>query len=139
MGDVISISRVSDVDIFSQFKAECPEIPEEIDNRIPKSARKAVAHQPPATRSHQFRNHCVFVVVLSILVLAAVKFISSAVAEQVSFNRFESGVGGIGSEVDTTYRNNRDAWLVHIKTLESHPVYERIVEEKRLYALHFTD
>ncbi len=133
MGEVISISRVSDVDIFSQFDAHCPSIPEEIDSRIPRSARKAVDNNIRSDRPHHFRNHCVILVVLSVVVLAAVKLASSAIARQTTTGQAEI------AQSNTDFRHHKDTWQAQIKSMENHPAYLRVIEEKRLFAQQYID
>ncbi len=128
MGDVISISRVSDVDIFSRFDAQCPQIPAEIDNRIPNSARKAVVKSTQSDEHYHFRNHCIVVVVLSFVVLAGVKYVANIMAQSSAAD------GAITERGDTSYRDKQASWLEQIKLMELDPAYQRVLEEKRLYA-----
>lgn len=129
MGEVISITRVSDVDIFSQFDAQCPGIPEEINTRIPRSARKAVMKTPYQTGEHNFRNHCAVVVVLSLAVLIAVKFATGAITQQAGYSPLQISLQ------NTAFRESQATWLAHIQSLENSAGYQQLLEEKRLYAL----
>lgn len=131
MGEVISISRVSDIDIFSQFDDQCPQIPEDVDALIPRSAHKAVHKTAPVEIGHSFRNHCIIVVVLALLVLAAVKIGTGALINQVSHAKLET------KSLDTEHRNNQTSWQAYIRLLEADPIYQRIIEERRLYSIQF--
>jgi len=131
MGDVISISRVSDVDIFSQFDGQCPEIPAEIDARIPRSARKALEKSVYHEVENNFRNHCVLVVVASLLVLAGVKLTTNAITARVGLHQPQAEL------LSTDYRNSQSEWAAQIQRLESDPAYQRVLEEKRLFALEY--
>jgi len=39
----------------------------------------------------------------------------------------------------SAWRNNREAWLAHIASLENHPYYQKVVREKRLFSLTHPD
>ncbi len=131
MGDVISISRVSDVDIFAEFDAQCPTIPDDIDSRIPRSARKAVDGRGAQGDQTLFRKHCAIVVVLSLCILAIVKFVSGSIATQLGmqYRDFESS--------NTSHRQSQAAWAGYISTMEQDAYYQRVVKEKQLYQQRF--
>ncbi len=131
MGDVISISRVNDIDIFSEFDSQCPSIPEDIDQRIPRSARKAVTRPGALNDQGVFRKHCAIVVALSLSVLFIVKFVSGAVSSQMDlqYRDFEGDVA--------THRTSQTAWAEYIETMESDPYYQRVIREKQLYSRQY--
>lgn len=127
MGDVISISRVSDVDIFAEFDSQCPSIPEDIDFRIPRSARKAV--DKPGSQNDQslFRKHCAIVVLLSLGILAIVKFVSGSIATQIDMQYRDFENHGV------SHRQSQATWAEYISTLEQDAFYQRVLNEKKLY------
>lgn len=131
MGEVISISRVSDIDIFSEFDSQCPSIPEDIDQRIPRSARKAVTRSGALNDQNVFRKHCAIVVALSLCVLFIVKFVSGAVSSQMDlqYRDFEGDVA--------THRASKSAWAAYIESMESDPYYQRVIREKQLYSRQY--
>jgi hypothetical protein len=133
MGDVISISRVSDVDIFSEFDAQCPDIPENIDSRIPRSARKAV-DKGVLDRDHNlFRKHCAIVVALSVCGLLIVKVVSGAIAAQ-------SGMRSVDFEHSATdHRLSQSSWAAYIRKLENDAFYRHVQQEKHLYSLQYAE
>ena len=133
MGDVISISRVSDVDIFSEFDAQCPAIPDNIDSRIPHSARKAVGNRPLDRDHNLFRKHCAIVVALSVCGLLIVKGVSGAISSQ-------SGMRGLDFQQSSTdHRVSQSSWLAYIRKLENDAFYQHVQQEKQLYSLQYTE
>lgn len=131
MGDVISISRVSDSDIFSEFDSQCPSIPEDIDQRIPRSARKAVVRSSASYDQNVFRKHCAIVVALSLCVLFVVKFVSGTVSSQLGM-QYRDLEGDVAK-----HRASQRAWAAYIQTMETDPYYQRLIREKQLYARQY--
>lgn len=124
MGDVISLTRVTDVDIFSEFDAQCPSIPESIDLAIPRSAGKAIGKAEAGAEKKGYRTHSFLLIALSLLVLFTVKLIVGAMPSQ-SVDL---------TSTNTSYRQSQETWLSFIETLESDPLHQRVLEEKRLFA-----
>lgn len=131
MGDVIDISRVTDTDIFSQFDDQCPQIPKEIDVRIPKSARKAVHKSENRQAGNKFRNHCLVVLTLALIILLAVKLGTNALIGRVDHEK------SAGNRPNVDYRLNQATWDAYIRELEADPIYQKILKEKQLFALKY--
>ncbi len=136
MGEVISISRVSDLDIFSEFDAQCPSIPQDIDGLIRQSAESAVDQQQFKGTTGAFKTACVAVVVLSLVALAGVKFVASNVAGNYSASRYGEFTTSTRS---TDWRESREAWQTYINYLQNDPRIIHLQTEQKLFKQQYPD
>ncbi len=128
MGEVINISRASDLDIFSEFDAQCPSIPEEIDTAIRACALGAVNQNTSAAKPASFRAICVVVVLVSLVALAAVKGLTSRMAANTYTSHY-----GLSDTEQGEWRQTRESWQAYISQLESDPVFLHLQREKELF------
>ena len=129
MGEVISISRVSDLDIFSEFDAQCPEIPEDIDKIISHSAENAVGKPNYPQHTGSFRVACIAVVLSSLVALAGVKFVAS----QLTGNFSGSKYGDISATGKKEWRESRESWESYITHLENDPRVVHLQIEREMF------
>lgn len=128
MGEVISISRASDLDIFSEFDAQCPTIPEEVDTAIRACALNAVAPYTSATKPASFRAACGVVVLVSLAALVVVKGLTSRMATTTSVAHY-----GLSDTAQGEWRKTRESWQAYISQLEKDPVFVHLQREKKLF------
>lgn len=135
MGEVISISRVSDLDIFSEFDALCPAIPQALDDEIRQSAENAVDKKQPNEKPGSFRAACVAVVLLSLVALAGVKFVAGQVADKYSSSRY----GDVQANMSKNWRKSRESWQAYITHLQNDPLMIHLQAEQKSFQQQFPD
>lgn len=135
MGEVISISRVSDLDIFSEFDSQCPSIPHEIDVLVRQSAEKAVDKRNHSEKPASFRAACVAVVVLSLIALAGVKFVASQVPGNYSSGRYADATANMSKN----WRESRESWQAYITHLQNDPLMVHLQAELKLFQQQYPE
>lgn len=128
MGSVVSINAANDKDLFDSFAELCPPIPERTDLAVSLSGSNAVA-QAKTTDGVLFRQGFLIVAALCIACLLVTLIV----------NQFAVPVLGQKTAIgDHPWRENRETWQAHIKILERDIRYQRVVDEKRLFAEKFS-
>ncbi len=129
MGEVISISRVSDLDILSQFDSQCPAIPTDIEQSICNTAGNAVQRQESSRRFVSFRAASISLVVISIFSLVMVKYVSNHLASGLSSSQVSFSFAGDSPH----WRESQASWTAYIQKLENDPVVVQLRAEKELF------
>lgn len=128
MGEVINISSVSDLDIFSEFDAQCPAIPDDIDLAIQHSAAHAVGQQPAEQKAFSFRTVCAGIALASIVAVASV-----TLTEMTPESGNPATVRGLTGEAQPVWRQTRESWQAYIAQLEKDPAYLHLLRERALF------
>ena len=129
MGEVISISRVSDLDILSEFDSQCPEIPIDIDQAIRQTAESVLERQVRTRKYVSFRVAGILVVMLSILALVLVKSVSNHLAGGLSSGQVNSSFLSGSPQ----WRESQVSWAAYIQKLENDPVVLQLRTERELF------
>ena len=146
MGEVVSIRRTTDDDLFDFFNASCPKVPVELDEKVKRSAGRAVQGQEIVNVGRpSFRTACLLVASVSLIGLMLVRGVSvrwnDAVESAASYANSTSSTANqpqlaaaqpVSSTVDS-WRRNKSAWAAYIETLESDPFYQHVLSERRKF------
>lgn len=167
MGEVVSIAKARQTDIFSMFDAACPSLPEEASREVIETALRSVGGAK-SDKTTSFRAACIVIAVISLFGLALSYFNSFPVQQRASMGgevstqnqgrqamlemqyavdgAFSSNLVeteeftlGQGQSDNPAWRHSRESWLAEISSLESHPYYQQVVREKRLFSLAHPD
>jgi len=133
MGEVISISRVSDLDILSEFDSQCPAIPIDIDQSIRQSAESALESRGRTRQYVSFRMAGILVVAVSILALVMVKYVSNHLANGLSSTQINSAFLSGSPQ----WRESQVSWAAYIQKLENDPVVVQLRTEQELFRQQF--
>ncbi len=163
MGEVVSIKRSNDDDLFVHFESACPKVPADADDIIRQSAARALGGDQASTYKPSFRHFflvvggvCGIGMMLSYGVTtrwnnavdsAARKSTPSAIASATSVKPMPvAEAPGIETKVGAqlaaalpsvsgadSWQRTRGAWAEYITRLESDPYYQYVEEEKRRF------
>ncbi len=165
MGEVISIGRSNDDDLFGHFEKACPKVPTDIDETISQSAARALGGETESYKP-SFRNVCLGVAgVCCVGILLAHNFtkrwntavdtaamstvttdfaISNKVAQKLPAQaeglqpaQLAAAIPAVDS--DKSWHRTRAAWVEYITRLESDPFYQYVEREKRRFKARYPD
>jgi len=161
MGEVVSIAKAKQTDIFSMFDSGCPALPEITDEAVIHSASRSVARvevkKPGASRVACLVIGGVSLIGIALSYLTAEtstnRDLTSSVAGHSLLTADSALIGSFSSDLIVTeeftlntqvlderaWRLSREAWLAHIAALERDPAYQQILREKRLFAMTYPD
>lgn len=146
MGEVVSLAKARQADVFSMFDAACPSLPEETNRDVIETAERSVG-AATAGSSVKFRTACLLIAILSTVGLAA-SFLGApdTQGQLVRDLNFSSNLVVTDEFIiapahadDPAWRQSREAWLAHIAKLENHPYFQQVLREKRLFSLTYPD
>ena len=163
MGDIVSIKRSNDDDLFVHFESACPKVPADVDDIIRQSAARALGGDQASPYKPSFRN--VFLVVGGVCGIAmmlsygvttrwnnavdsaarkaASPVIARAVSDELASGAEASGVEtAVAAQLSAalpssgsanSWQRTRGAWAEYITRLESDPYYQYVLQEKRRF------
>ncbi len=125
MGDVISIRRQGDNDIYRIFDARGPILPDDLDDKIKTAAARALGKKTPQGDG-AFRSACLIVVCLSLLgivVAQRIQYASVSAPQATVASAAQAGVplpfaAAKTPQNDVHWRQSEQSWSSHIEQLE---------------------
>lgn len=158
MGDVISIKRSTDDDLFSHFEAACPQVPPAVENSIRLSANRAIGGEQRIDQLPSFKYFFVAIAGLCVIgmllangvtsrwknaVQAAAVYSEPNDLETLATASSEPGLAAaIAAELpssDGSFIRARGAWAEYISRLERDPYYQYVLAEKRRFAAQYPE
>ena len=152
MGEVISIRRSSDDDLYELFSQACPEVPDAVDEKIQLAAVQALSGSQGRYYQPSFKTVCLVVVSACLVGAALVRGVTnrwnvavdSAGMYSVQSNNLNSeAIMGAALPADNSsvksWRRSRGAWAEYIARLERDPFYQYVQQEKMRFEARYPD
>ncbi|OED43642.1 hypothetical protein AB833_03300 [Chromatiales bacterium (ex Bugula neritina AB1)] len=126
MGEVISIHRHGDNDIYRIFDTRGPAMPDDLDEKIKDAAIRATGgSEGPGT--NPFRSAFVVIVVLSLLsVIVVQRFHYKPVSTATIVAGFAQTSMDTGEPRTVPWRQSKVVWLNHISGMEAELLREKV-------------
>ena len=152
MGEVVSIRRTTDDDLFDFFNASCPSVPVELDEKIRHSASRAVQGQEIVNVGRpSFRTACLLIASVSLVGIILVRGVSARWNDAVeSAASYSSSANNVVNSPELaaaqpviaatdSWRRSRSAWAEYIEKLESDPFYQYVLSERRRFKAQYPE
>ncbi len=146
MGEVISIRRSTDDDLYTLFSDTCPEVPDAVDEKVHLAATRALGGSVDNPSQPSFKTVCLVVVGACLIGVALVRGVTdrwniavdsaakySVQASSLNKEAVLSAALPLDNSSEKSWRRSRDAWAEYIARLERDPFYQHVRQEK----LHF--
>ena len=150
MGEVISIKRSTDDDLYALFNEACPEVPAAIDEKIQHAAIRAIGGSHEHSAQLSFKTVCLVVAGACLIGVALVRGVSdrwnhavdSAAMYSVQSNNLNNElVLGAAlppeSSGEKSWRRSRGAWAEYVARLERDPFYQYVQQEKMRFEARY--
>ena len=143
MGEVISIRRSTDDDLYALFNESCPAVPDAVDEKVHFAATRALGGNLDHPSQPSFKTVCIVVAGACLIGVALVRGVTdrwnnavdSAAKYSVQASSLnEEAVLGAALPMDNSseksWRRSRGAWAEYIARLERDPFYQHVRQEK---------
>ncbi len=160
MGEVISIRRSTDDDLYTLFSQTCPEVPAEVDEKVQLAASRALGGNQVQSSQPSFKTVCLVVAGACLIGITLVRGVtdrwnnavdSAARYSVQSSNLNKEAVLGAALPLDNgppdnsslvnnsenSWRRSRGAWAEYIARLERDPFYQYVLQEKMRFEAQY--